>query len=56
MKVGQLYYPTGELYFVGRHDETSTIHNGLPYRLYAGVEFYKDGTVYREEFLKEDER
>lgn len=48
MKVGELYYPTGELRFVGRYDETAIDSDGDPYKLYAGVEFYKDGTVYRE--------
>ena len=48
MRIGQLYYPTGELYFVGRYDESSIMNDGLPYRLYAGIKFYKDGTVYRE--------
>ena len=45
MQIGELYYPTGELWFVGRYEENP---GGEIYRLHAGVEFYKDGTVYRE--------
>lgn len=48
MKVGALYYPTGELYFIGRYDETAMDDKGIPYKLLAGVMFYKDGTVYQE--------
>ena len=48
MKVGEVYYPTGERYFVGRYDETALDSDGMPYKLYAGVRFYKDGTVYQE--------
>lgn len=48
MKTGKLYYPSGALYFVGRYDETSIGADGLPYRLYAGTQFYKDGTPYQE--------
>lgn len=43
-----MYYPTGELYFVGRYDETALDSDGMPYKLYAGVMFYKDGTIYKE--------
>ena len=43
-----MYYPTGELYFVGRYDETALDAHGMPYKLYAGVMFYKDGTIYKE--------
>ena len=48
MKVGEVFYPTGELYFIGRYDETAVDKDGMPYKLYAGVKFYKDGTVYQE--------
>lgn len=48
MKVGEVYYPTGELRFVGRYDDTALDSDGYPYKFFAGVEFYKDGTVYRE--------
>ena len=45
MKVGELFYPTGERRFIGSYEEAE---NGEPYILRAGVTFYKDGTV-REE-------
>ena len=52
MKVGEVYYPTGERYFVGRYDETALDSDGMPYKLYAGVRFYKDGTVYFYDYQK----
>ena len=48
MKAGIIYYPTGELYFMGTYDETAVDKDGLPYKLCAGVEFYKNGKVYQE--------
>ena len=48
MIVGEAFYPSGERYFVGRYDETALDDEGMPYKLYAGVRFYKDGTVYQE--------
>ena len=45
MKVGELFYPTGERRFIGSYEEAE---NGEPHILRAGVTFYKDGTV-REE-------
>ena len=33
MKVGEVYYPTGELYFVGRYDETALDSDGMPYKI-----------------------
>ena len=48
MKTGQIYYPTGELYFIGRYDENTIREDGIPYRLYAGVQFYRNGNVHME--------
>ena len=48
MKAGILYYPSGEIRFVGSYDETALDETNTPYKLHAGVEFRKDGTIYRE--------
>lgn len=48
MKAGNLYYPSGALFFIGRYDETTIGDDGIPYRLYAGTKFYEDGTPYQE--------
>ena len=45
---GEVYYPSGAIYFVGRYDETSMDSDGIPYRLYAGTKFYEDGTPWQE--------
>lgn len=48
MKSGTLYYPNGEVHFVGRYDDTKLGADGQPYSFFAGVEFREDGTLWRE--------
>lgn len=48
MKTGMLYYPNGQLRFVGRYDDTKLDADGQPYVFFAGVKFREDGTLWCE--------
>ena len=48
MKTGMLYYPNGQLRFVGRYDDTKLDTDGQHYLFFAGVKFREDGTLWCE--------
>lgn len=48
MAIGTLYYPSGQVHFIGRYDETKIDSTGQCYGLLAGIEFRENGTLWRE--------
>ena len=48
MATGTLYYPSGQIRFIGRYDETKIDSSGQCYAFLAGVEFREDGSLRQE--------
>ena len=49
MKVGEVYYPSGELKFIGQFNDKHGVITGKEAESYYGPSYPKEGTFYAED-------